>query len=57
MIHFLELSLCILILFQGNEIEKKYANLLEKKWTSVIRLQRKVISSVKSLKSINIVPP
>ncbi|XP_065663899.1 lissencephaly-1 homolog isoform X2 [Hydra vulgaris] len=26
-----------------NEIEKKYVNLLEKKWTSVVRLQRKVM--------------
>ncbi|XP_074640848.1 lissencephaly-1 homolog A-like [Tubulanus polymorphus] len=27
----------------GGEIEKKYAGLLEKKWTSVIRLQKKVM--------------
>ena len=28
--------------FQKGEMEKKYAGLLEKKWTSVIRLQKKV---------------
>ena len=27
------------------EVDKKYAGLLEKKWTSVIRLQKKVIGS------------
>ena len=27
---------------QQGEVEKKYAGLLEKKWTSVIRLQKKV---------------
>ncbi len=26
------------------EVDKKYAGLLEKKWTSVIRLQKKVMS-------------
>jgi platelet-activating factor acetylhydrolase IB subunit alpha len=26
------------------EVDKKYAGLLEKKWTSVIRLQKKVAS-------------
>ena len=28
------------------EIDKKYAGLLEKKWTSVIRLQKKVIGII-----------
>lgn len=27
---------------QNEELDKKYAGLLEKKWTSVIRLQKKV---------------
>lgn len=27
---------------QNEEVDKKYAGLLEKKWTSVIRLQKKV---------------
>ena len=31
-------SLCL----QSGEIEKKYSGLLEKKWTSVIRLQKRV---------------
>lgn len=29
-------------MFQNEELDKKYAGLLEKKWTSVIRLQKKV---------------
>ena len=28
--------------FQPGELDKKYSGLLEKKWTSVIRLQKKV---------------
>ena len=32
-----------IFVFQPGEIEKKYAGLLEKKWTSVIRLQKKVM--------------
>ena len=30
------------------EVDKKYAGLLEKKWTSVIRLQKKVTSKKKT---------
>lgn len=33
---------CVRYYFQPGEIEKKYNGLLEKKWTSVIRLQKKV---------------
>lgn len=37
------------------EVEKKYAGLLEKKWTSVIRLQKKVKKCVnRKLLSVNI---
>uniref|UniRef100_A0A915IC37 LisH domain-containing protein n=1 Tax=Romanomermis culicivorax TaxID=13658 RepID=A0A915IC37_ROMCU len=32
----------------ADELDKKYAGLLEKKWTSVIRLQKKVKSACKS---------
>jgi len=32
----------ILFVFQPLEIDKKYSGILEKKWTSVIRLQKKV---------------
>lgn len=35
-------SSCYLILLKNEELDKKYAGLLEKKWTSVIRLQKKV---------------
>jgi len=33
---------------QNEEVDKKYAGLLEKKWTSVIRLQKKVCVCVDS---------
>lgn len=33
---------CLLLGSQNEEVDKKYAGLLEKKWTSVIRLQKKV---------------
>ena len=32
----------LLNFFQPMDIDKKYAGILEKKWTSVIRLQKKV---------------
>lgn len=32
----------VVICYQNEELDKKYAGLLEKKWTSVIRLQKKV---------------
>lgn len=31
-----------LVYIQPGELDKKYSGLLEKKWTSVIRLQKKV---------------
>ena len=34
------------------EVDKKYAGLLEKKWTSVIRLQKKVRTHCRKNKSI-----
>jgi len=34
------------------EVERKYGGLLEKKWTSVIRLQKKVAFSLPNLKNI-----
>lgn len=34
---------------QNEEVDKKYAGLLEKKWTSVIRLQKKVRNTSFSL--------
>lgn len=33
---------CPFLQLQNEEVDKKYAGLLEKKWTSVIRLQKKV---------------
>ena len=33
---------CTTFTFQPLEVDKKYAGILEKKWTSVIRLQKKV---------------
>lgn len=34
------------------EVENKYGGLLEKKWTSVIRLQKKVINTQQQYNSI-----
>lgn len=31
-------------IFQPAELENKFSGLLEKKWTSVVRLQKKVIT-------------
>jgi platelet-activating factor acetylhydrolase IB subunit alpha len=35
------------------EVENKYGGLLEKKWTSVIRLQKKVINTPNSILNIH----
>ena len=47
---------CILVFFyfylQPDKIEDKFTGLLEKKWTSVIRLQKKVLTTPSHYSSI-----
>lgn len=47
---------CLFLQLKNEEVDKKYAGLLEKKWTSVIRLQKKVRISRRMLGRLLVQP-